>query len=532
MNTAPSPNTRRKTYKNPRSAKLNRFYSREDVMSLYDVSSNTVRNWQNTGLASIKADNVLFSGDDLNAFHKQRRSEAKSPCRYDEIYCMCCKSRHSLREALYEVSFPRRGRPEVIFACPETGGMARKYVGPRDILLLKELRETKSSPENRDYSASLVPAEIGDLAQTQSRAVTAENAQVIYNYQSQLKEARGLHEKTIDAALRHIRQFERHVGEIDFRKVTKDLIAGFKTLRSKGVADGEPTALSASTIVHSFGDLKAFFSWLSNQHGYRSIERDLAEYFNPPKRLTEIAHASTAKLVASPDQIRSVLNSMPRETIWQRRDRAVVAFLFLSGVRDGTAVSLRIKHIDIDNKKVHQIASEVNTKASKSMVTAWFPVGEDIEQIVIDWIHELLAEGAAGEDPLFPKTPQRHRQGDERAAFEFWATADPVRKILKSASTTANTPYFKPHSIRSTIARLFDQFAISLEEQKALSQNLGHENYRTTETYYGKLDESRQHELVAGIRDRQMNPVDMEIMARIRNAAPEKLKAFIIMLGE
>lgn len=352
--------------------------------------------------------------------------------------------------------------------------------------------------------------------------MTAENAQVTYDYQNHLKEAGGLHEKTVDAVLRHIRQFECHIGEINFRKVTKERIASFKALRIKGVAEGEPDALSPSTIVHSFGDLKAFFTWLSEQKGYRNTDRNLAEYFNPPRHLSEIAHAHTEKFVASPDQIRAALDAMPLETMWERRDRAVLAFLFLSGVRDGAAISLRLKHIDIDNKSVHQIASEVKTKASKTMVVAWFPVGEDIEKIVVEWIHELRMHGAGDNDPLFPKTPNQHWQRQDAPAYEAWATADPVRKILKAAAVKAGISYFKPHSIRSTIARMIDQLAISPEEQKALSQNLGHEHYRTTATYYGTLEQSYQHELLARIRERQSSPEDLDLLAQVAQASANK----------
>ena len=519
---------RRKNFKNPRLAKANRLYSRADVMEVYDVSRNTVQNWRNAGLVSIEAEPRLFRGDELNAFHKRRREDAKCACDFDEIYCVGCKCKHSLLQEAYEIALRSQKHIAIVVACPDGFGMAQKFIRATDFNVLEELRKTKSSAENHDYSASLVSAEVGQLPEVERTMMSSDNATIVYSYQRHLKEACGLNGKSIDAALRHIRQFERYLDEIDFKKATTANIASFKAAMIDGSMNEDRAPRSASTIVHSFGDLKVFFTWLLDRPGYRMMNPDLPKHFTPPKHLSEIAHASTEKFVSSPEQIRTVIGAMPSETIWQRRDRAAVAFLFLSGVRDGAAVSLRLKHIDIENRKVHQLAKEVRTKASKTMVTAWFPVGEDIERIVIDWIQELYAHGAVGDDPLLPKTPSRIRRIG--GGFQFWATADPIRKILKSASTKAGILYFKPHSIRSTLGQLIDQLAISPEEQKAMSQNLGHEHYRTTATYYGKLDEARMHNLIAVVRDRGGNLEDFKFFACYMRTSPKKREAINTLL--
>lgn len=150
-----------------RMAKAHRYYSLDDVIALYSVSSNTVGNWRNAGLPSIKASIRLFRGEELNAFHKRRKLEAKCPCTRDEIYCVCCKTKHSLLEEPYKVDFFGKLRVAVVITCPDTGGTARKFISQGDLDHLQEFGKPKSSPENRDYSASLVPAEIGDLAQAE-----------------------------------------------------------------------------------------------------------------------------------------------------------------------------------------------------------------------------------------------------------------------------------------------------------------------------------------------------------------------------
>lgn len=359
--------------------------------------------------------------------------------------------------------------------------------------------------------------------------MTNENTFAIYDYQIHLRQARGLHDKTIDAALRHIRRFEQLTGELDFRQISPSAIVSYKEALQREKDDNQ--SLSASTIVHSLGDLKSFFGWLMRQPGYRSMSRDLHEYFTAPRRLVQIAQAPTEKYVPSVDEIHGMIKAARTDTFIERRDRAMIAFLYLSGARDGAIVTLRLKHIDLDRKIVIQDAREVATKASKTMRTAWFPVGTEIEGIVIDWIKELKDLGATEDDPLFPRA-FRHLWGQKQApSFEFLTSAAPLRAVLKSAAASTGTPYFRPHAVRSTIARMIEHWGATAEERKALSQNLGHEDYRTTLMYYGALDEHRQHMLVDGIRGRG-DDIDLhhDILMPYSRAPEHIRKSFLTIL--
>jgi hypothetical protein len=47
---------------------------------------------------------------------------------------------------------------------------------------------------------------------------------------------------------------------------------------------------------------------------------------------------------------------------------------------------------------------------------------------------------------------------------------------------------------------LMSDLNLSLEEQKAWSQNLGHKDFATTVSRYMKVSEQRQIELIAGLK--------------------------------
>lgn len=83
----------------------------------------------------------------------------------------------------------------------------------------------------------------------------------------------------------------------------------------------------------------------------------------------------------------------------------MIAFIYLTGMRVGAVISLRCKHVKLADRQILQNAREVNTKFGRNMLTSWFPVGEDIEQIVVAWVKERLEGGADPDAPLFPSRP-------------------------------------------------------------------------------------------------------------------------------
>ena len=102
----------------------------------------------------------------------------------------------------------------------------------------------------------------------------------------------------------------------------------------------------------------------------------------------------------------TLLHTMPGSSPIGKRNRAVVAFILLTGVRDGAAASLKLRHIDLAEGKVLQDAREVRTKFSKTFTTWFFPVGDEVRQIIIDWVAFLRTDMVFGpDDPLF-RLPQ------------------------------------------------------------------------------------------------------------------------------
>jgi integrase len=140
----------------------------------------------------------------------------------------------------------------------------------------------------------------------------------------------------------------------------------------------------------------------------------------------------------------------------------------------------------------------------KTFVSVFFPVGEEVERIVSEWIAELESEQLFGPgDPLFPSTEIGLNETGHFTPVglsrQHWANAGPIRKIFKAAFENAGLPYFNPHSFRKTLVSFGQSLCRTPEELKAWSQNLGHEDVLTTLRSYGVVARDRQAEILSNL---------------------------------
>jgi integrase len=338
------------------------------------------------------------------------------------------------------------------------------------------------------------------------------NERIKRQYFTYLADALGHSEQTIDAVAKAISRFEAYTRYKDFKRFHIEQAKAFKRdlADQRSQRSGEP--LSKATLYATLTALKRFFVWLAGQPGYKSrISYSDAEYFNLSAKETRIAKATRPARVPTLEQIRHVIQAMPATTEIERRDRALMAFTILTGARDGAIASFKLRNIDIGEGKIYQDARDVRTKFSKSFVTTFFPAGEDIRAVVIDWVGYLRREKLWNlGDPLFPAT--RVAAGADLRFVaagldcKHWSGASPIRQIFKEAFAAAGLPYFNPHSFRKTLALLGGRLCKTPEEYKAWSQNLGHDHVLTTFSSYGDVGSYRQAEIIRAFSQRGEPP--------------------------
>jgi len=333
----------------------------------------------------------------------------------------------------------------------------------------------------------------------------ANNERIKRRYFAFLKEAKRHSEPTVDAAAKALDRFEVYAKHRDFKSFHVEQAIAFKKhlAEQKGQQSGEK--LSMATLHATLTQLKKFFLWLADQPRYKSrLQYSDAEYFNLSDKDTRVATAQREQRSPTLEQVKHVIAAMPANTEIERRNRALIAFTLLTGARDSAIASMKLKHVDLVTGNVHQDAREVKTKFSKTFNTFFFPVGDDIREIVVAWVTYLREEKLWGnDDPLFPAT---HIALGATRQFEVtgltrnhWSTASPIRAIFRDAFVSAGLPYFNPHSLRNTLAQLGENVCQSPEQFKAWSQNLGHEKVLTTFLHYGAVACQRQGEIIRGL---------------------------------
>ncbi len=330
----------------------------------------------------------------------------------------------------------------------------------------------------------------------------AENERVKRRYLEWEKEANGKGVQTIDNIRAALYLFEQSTKFKSFKLFNKDAAIAFKNeLRCK---KNQRTNVLASKVyvLHTVRYLADFFKWLSSQNGYKKrIDMTMVAYFNLSDKDIQIARSQKNKKFPTISQIERVVKNMPADNEIQKRDRALIAFLILTGIRVNAVASIRLKHVFLEEGYVEQDPNEVNTKFGKRITTYFFPVGKCFMDIFTEWVGFLKNEKYLDyESPLFPRTKLDFDQNDQfkRDCLDAapWQTTSPIRAVVKEAFEKAGLSYYNPHAFRNTLVKIAYELCKTPEEFKAWSQNLGHNSPLTTFVSYGQIEAYNQGEII------------------------------------
>ncbi|MCF2905524.1 tyrosine-type recombinase/integrase [Octadecabacter sp. CECT 8868] len=332
-----------------------------------------------------------------------------------------------------------------------------------------------------------------------------ENERIKHDYAMYLRHAQGQDEKSIDKAMAAIRQFEGSTKTKPFKKFHRQQAADFKAYlgRQKNAKTGKP--LAYSTVDATLRLVKKFFHWLVSRKGFkRVLTYPDVEYFNNTLKAGRVAHAQRAIPYPSMQQAAHAFQAMPFEDEFDKRDKALFAFFMLTGARDGAVASLKLKHVNIELGHVFQDAREVKTKNGKTIMCQFFPVDVVYRECFTAWVRFLQDKKFFGpEDALFPKANIGYvpEQGlcNLGLSREGYANASKLNAIIRGAFASVQLPQFTPHAFRKTLTKYGDDISVNMEQRKAWSMNLGHENMAVTINSYLPVTAERQMEIIGGM---------------------------------
>jgi site-specific recombinase XerD len=340
-----------------------------------------------------------------------------------------------------------------------------------------------------------------------------------------LKEAEGLSDATIDGIRKAIYLYEDFTDHEDFSSYSQTKGIGMKRWLEKKTHRGKP--MSIRTIYGHLRHLRRFFTWLACQPGYKSkIDLTSVSYLSLDKKKVREATSRRPVKFPSLEYVKSLVASIEVKTELDQRDRALIAFLLLSGARDGAVASLPLRAFDQSSMRIHQDPElGVNTKFGKRIESVLLPFDDQLVKCVLDWARYLVEVKLFGQsDPLFPRSKVEQAEGGfsfvcTQVEPVFWAGASAIRGIMIKRAKAAGLEYYHPHTFRHAAIHLATRHRRSAQEIKALSQNFGHENVDTTLSSYGTLDQHAVTDIVEQIDfsdDRPTNKGSVPIDAIMR----------------
>lgn len=255
---------------------------------------------------------------------------------------------------------------------------------------------------------------------------------------------------------------------------------------------------SAAHLTALFKTCRAFLVWARQEHPvrYKPVELNWIQSLRPSRGRSEASELQTRTLYTLEDVVRLV--NVPASTTAQRRTRAAVAFLFLSGMRVGAFVTLPIKCVDIAQFKVIQApAMGVHTKNSKAAVT-WLLNIPELIAVILEWDREIRrvlppdAYWYAHLSRFGELTTERPKGNRDEVRHE-------VRDCLVDLCARAGIDYLSPHKLRHGFAVHSLKRAKTVAQLKAVSQNLMHSNMGITDGIYGRLVDDDVRDIITGL---------------------------------
>jgi integrase len=503
-------------------------YSVGEVQAQYDVCRNTISNWVNSGLRPSDASQPQrFRGAELQRFHEARQERARRTLRHGEFKCMGCGAAVFPELQTLVLGVTKSGTDRACAVCPDCQVMVIKLLGETECDSFKNCLDTNTSLARIDEENVSDPARIGKEPGFRESPWHTHNDRVVHEWQAY---AGRYDRKTMIAHLVSIRDFEQFLEGKPFEKVTPKNAGAYRDrLVELGRLPKKDGGLSNSTIRHRASHLSAFFKWLRNQDGFRRLSGNIPDYFLLPRATMARTLPRDDKRYPSIEDALRMVQAMPSRTLQERRDKAMVAFAFVTGLRAGALTSLWLKHLDMEGKTVVQDAREMRAKNGKSFRVFWFPRTEGFQQIFCEWIAEIFALGFTAQDAVFPEVKDLISDFEDSPPVAPLKTSRALQTAFERASATIDEEY-SPHVARHTLKALGDKLCRTSEERKAWSLNLGHSSERITETHYGKMPDQRRAGIIENLSAEDVLSEDEKelVMDYYENRFPRGTREFRI----
>lgn len=171
----------------------------------------------------------------------------------------------------------------------------------------------------------------------------------------------------------------------------------------------------------------------------------------------------------SPDQMKRYIESIPDDTLIGLRDRAVVALIYIGGLREQEAVDLTLD--DADKYYRRKPALKIREgKGKKQRMVIVEPMAE-----FFPYITQWLTDAQIADGRILRSLGMKKEAGES-------LSTDAVQDVLKKYSVDGLKP--RPHDLRRSYAKNLYDAGWKVE---AIAEQMGHESVQTTLKYIGAI---------------------------------------------
>lgn len=285
-------------------------------------------------------------------------------------------------------------------------------------------------------------------------------------YADHLRLERGLSERTVVAYCRDLDAYHAFAREGERDPDARDTVrAWLRALRDRNLAP--------STVARKLSSLRGYFR-------HRLAERNLPS--DPTEALDAPRLGRRLPTVLSLEEVERVIDAVDLARPLGRRDRAMVEFLYATGVRISELIAVRLDECDWEEGVVRLVPTErkvrrrggrvetepVGPKGDRARIV---PVGRRAVEAAVDWVENERAflKGSDSAGALF----LNHR-GRPLSRGGAWGI---VRRHVREARIDKRVT---PHTFRHTFATHLLEGGADL---RAVQEMLGHADIATTQVY-------------------------------------------------
>jgi integrase/recombinase XerD len=268
--------------------------------------------------------------------------------------------------------------------------------------------------------------------------------------------------------------------------------------------DGKSAQLSPGHMTKILSFTRDFFDWAKREyhHEFRGISTSWIDSLQV-RRSKRAGSRLVRRQFWTLEDVKKVL-AIPAETLRVKRDKAALAFIYLSAMRGGAFVTLPIEAVDIANKRIQQLPElGVKTKNSKAAITTLLPI-PDLLEVAAEWDAHVRSIAVNGQVPWYPRLSSdgmKIMADDQINEVQITGRRSALYSGLQELCQLAGIEWKSPHKIRHGHGVYGVKHAKTMAEFKAFSQNMMHDTVVTTDKTYGRLAEEDIADIIGTFTD-------------------------------